>query len=109
MSTFTVHDNQQLMAVGFSDGTLLLFRLSVKIHFYPVITWTIFRGDIARERGSKQKLFKELNNEITGLAFKVSANRSFLFVSTYKDVVVYNISQKDKEQKVGCGDYINFY
>lgn len=70
-----------------------------------LLSFALFRGDIARERGSKQKLFKELNNEITGLAFKVSANRSFLFVSTYKDVVVYNISQKDKEQKVGCRNY----
>lgn len=81
----------------------------LKFTFILLLLELFFRGDIARERGSKQKLFKELNNEITGLAFKVSANRSFLFVSTYKDVVVYNISQKDKEQKVGFGNYTTFY
>lgn len=59
-----------------------------------------FRGDIARDRSSKQKLFKDLNTEVTGLAFKISANSSFLFVSTGKAVVVYNILHKDKEQKV---------
>ncbi|XP_066259666.1 vacuolar protein sorting-associated protein 11 homolog [Euwallacea similis] len=90
VSTLTVHDNQRLMAVGFVDGSLLLFR-----------------GDISRDRSSKQKLFKDLRNEITGLAFKITANGSFLFVSTHREVVVYNISHKEKEQKyhldgIGC-------
>ncbi|XP_066137902.1 vacuolar protein sorting-associated protein 11 homolog [Euwallacea fornicatus] len=95
VSTLTVHDNQRLMAVGFVDGSLLLFR-----------------GDISRDRSSKQKLFKDLRNEITGLAFKITANGSFLFVSTHSEVVVYNISHKEKEQKyhldgIGCAKRCN--
>ncbi|KAL1494957.1 hypothetical protein ABEB36_010457 [Hypothenemus hampei] len=90
VSCLAVCDNQQLMAVGFLDGSLILYR-----------------GDITREKSSKQKTFKDVKTEITGLAFKLTANRIFLFVSTYKEVFVYNITQKDKEQKyqldnIGC-------
>ncbi|ERL88484.1 hypothetical protein D910_05870 [Dendroctonus ponderosae] len=90
VSTFTVHDNLQLMAIGFVDGSLLLYR-----------------GDVARDRSSKKRLFKDFNSEITGLAFKTSANQTYLFVCTYQAVVVYNISHKDREQKypldqIGC-------
>ncbi|CAH1183052.1 unnamed protein product [Ceutorhynchus assimilis] len=92
VSALAVNDN--LIAVGFTDGSLVLFR-----------------GDISRDRSSKQKIFKELQG-ITGLAFKISANNSFLFVCTEREVVVYNITNKDKEQKHfldtdGCAKYCN--
>ncbi|XP_050309231.1 vacuolar protein sorting-associated protein 11 homolog isoform X2 [Anthonomus grandis grandis] len=90
VNCLTVHDNLQLMAVGFIDGSLVLYR-----------------GDVARDRSSKQKVFKELSSKVTGLAFKVSANSSWLYVSTEQEVVVYNITHKDKEIKhhldnIGC-------
>ncbi|XP_060522802.1 vacuolar protein sorting-associated protein 11 homolog isoform X2 [Cylas formicarius] len=90
VSVLTVHDGLQLMAIGFVDGSLLLYR-----------------GDITRERSCKQKLFKDHSSEITGLAFKSLATNTFLFVSTDRSIIVYNIFQKDKEQKchldnIGC-------
>ncbi|XP_057664940.1 vacuolar protein sorting-associated protein 11 homolog [Diorhabda carinulata] len=77
-----VHDNLQIMAVGFVDGSLI-----------------IYRGDITRDRSSKQKLLKAANSAITGLAFKTTASSILLFVATENTVIVYNITHKDKEQK----------
>ncbi|XP_030768032.1 vacuolar protein sorting-associated protein 11 homolog [Sitophilus oryzae] len=90
VSVLAVHENLQLMAVGFVDGSFILYR-----------------GDITRDRSSKHKLFKDLTSVITGLAFKVLVNSSYLFVATDRSVVVYNITYKDKEQKypldnIGC-------
>ncbi|XP_072393967.1 vacuolar protein sorting-associated protein 11 homolog [Diabrotica undecimpunctata] len=89
-SALCVHENLQMMAVGFVDGTLL-----------------IYRGDITRDRSSKQNLLRAANAIITGLAFKTTAASIFLFVATETSVLVYNVTQKDKEQKyhldnIGC-------
>lgn len=89
-STLCVHDNLQMMAVGFIDGSLI-----------------IYRGDITRDRSSKQKVLKASNSIITGLAFKTTAASIFLFAATDTTVIVYNVTQKDKEQKyhldnIGC-------
>ncbi|CAH1116293.1 unnamed protein product [Phaedon cochleariae] len=81
-SALCVHEGLQLLAVGFIDGSL-----------------TLYRGDITRDRSSKQKVFKTSNSVITGLAFKSTAANVYLFVATESSVIVYNISQKDKEQK----------
>ncbi|CAG9857975.1 unnamed protein product [Phyllotreta striolata] len=90
VSALCVHDNLQLMAVGFIDGSLI-----------------IYRGDVTRDRSSKQKVLRTSNSFITGLAFKSTASNVFLFVATEALVVVYNVTQKDKEQKyhldnIGC-------
>lgn len=62
----------------------------------------LFRGDITRDRSSKQKLLRTSSSIVTGLAFKSTAANVFLFVATESAVIVYNITQKDKEQKVKC-------
>lgn len=59
-----------------------------------------FRGNIMRDRSSKRKLLQGAGPPITGLAFKISAANVFLFVATNSSVLVYNITHKDKEQKV---------
>nr|XP_023025769.1 vacuolar protein sorting-associated protein 11 homolog [Leptinotarsa decemlineata] len=89
-SALCVHEDLQLMAVGFVDGSLILYR-----------------GDITRDRRSKQKPLRPASSAITGLAFKSTAANVLLFVATESSVVVYNITQKDKEQKyhldnIGC-------
>ncbi|CAH1993182.1 unnamed protein product [Acanthoscelides obtectus] len=89
-SALCVHDNQQLMAVGFIEGSLILYR-----------------GDITRDRSSKQKILKTSGSVVTGLAFKSNSSNMFLYVATETSVIVYNITQKDKEQKyqldnIGC-------
>jgi hypothetical protein len=57
-------------------------------------------GDITRERTNKQKVLKDGNSPITGLAFRTTAKLTYLFVATMNNVYLYNITMKDKEQKV---------
>nr|CAD7456680.1 unnamed protein product [Timema tahoe] len=78
-----VHDNLNLMAVGFHDGSIVLFR-----------------GDVCRERTNKQKVLKDGSVPVTGLAFKTTAKFLYLYVSTTSSVVLFNITVKDKEIKV---------
>ncbi|XP_063243527.1 vacuolar protein sorting-associated protein 11 homolog isoform X2 [Bacillus rossius redtenbacheri] len=78
-----VHDGSCLMAVGFQDGSVLLYR-----------------GDVSRERSSKHKLLKDSSVAVTGLTFKTTAKYTFLFVATTSSVLLYNVTVKDKEQKV---------
>ncbi|KAK4874130.1 hypothetical protein RN001_013490 [Aquatica leii] len=85
-----VHEGLQLMAVGFADGSLLLYR-----------------GEITRDRGSKQKLLRDVSSAVTGLAFKSTASAILLFVSTDSSICVFNVTHKDREQKcnldtIGC-------
>lgn len=57
-------------------------------------------GDVTRERTNKQKVLKDGNSSITGLAFRTTAKLTYLFVATMNNVYLYNITMKDKEQKV---------
>jgi len=59
-----------------------------------------FVGDIMRERTNKQKVLKDGSSSITGLAFRTTAKLTYLFVATVNNVYLYNITVKDKEQKV---------
>ncbi|KRT81937.1 hypothetical protein AMK59_5836, partial [Oryctes borbonicus] len=78
-----VHENLQLLAVGFVDGSLMLYR-----------------GDITRDRTSRSKLLKDSGSPITGLAFKTMSTATLLFVATDVSVSAYNITLKDKEHKI---------
>ncbi|XP_066597141.1 vacuolar protein sorting-associated protein 11 homolog [Prorops nasuta] len=85
-----VHSSLALMAVGFGDGSILLYR-----------------GDLTRERKNKIKVL-DANVPITGLALKTTSKQQYLFVSTPEIVILYNITVKDKEFKTilddkGCG------
>lgn len=83
VTALCVHENAQLMVVGFIDGSLVLYR-----------------GDITRERSSRQKLLRDASSVVTGLAFKTTSSNIYLFLATDSSVIVYNVTQKDKEQKV---------
>lgn len=78
-----VHEGLQLLAVGFMDGSLILYR-----------------GDITRDRSSRQKVLKDGNSPITGLSFRSTSNTTLLFVATTTSVLLYNITHKDKEHKI---------
>lgn len=68
-TALAVHENKNLLAVGFQDGSV-----------------TLFRGDITRQRSAKMKTFTETGTSpITGLAFK-GADK--LFVVSRASVVV---------------------
>ncbi|CAH0720431.1 unnamed protein product, partial [Brenthis ino] len=60
-TSLAVHDNKNLLAVGFQDGSV-----------------TLYRGDIARQRSGKMKTLPDTGSSpITGLAFK-GADRLFV-------------------------------
>ncbi|XP_034252535.1 vacuolar protein sorting-associated protein 11 homolog [Thrips palmi] len=94
VSVLSVHENLNLMAVGFTDGSILLYR-----------------GDIARDRLSKQKLLRDGGMQpVTGMAFRSTAKQTFLFVATTSSIFSYNVTLKDKEEKIdldkeGCEKY----
>jgi len=78
-TTMCVADNRLLMAVGFTDGSIALYK-----------------GDLCRDRSFKPKMLKELGQEITGMAFKcVSKDQWYLFVSTASSVQQFNVTSKD--------------
>ena len=76
VSCVSAHDN--LLAVGFCDGSVLLVR-----------------GELMRERHSKQKIIHSDKNPVTGLAFRHVANQTVLFVATTDTVTAYNLSARD--------------
>ncbi|CAK9817084.1 Vacuolar protein sorting-associated protein 11 homolog [Anthophora quadrimaculata] len=85
-----VHTYLTLMAVGFDDGSIMLYR-----------------GDLTRERKNKIKVLKDTNESITGLAIRSTSKQNHLFVATPNSVFLYNITIKDKEFKfpldiIGC-------
>ncbi|KAG8192364.1 hypothetical protein JTE90_029095 [Oedothorax gibbosus] len=82
-TAFAVHENMTLLAVGFADSSVLFAR-----------------GDITRERQSKQKVFKVSNNPLTGLSFRTQGKQIFLFATTSDEVYSFNLSVKDKETKI---------
>ncbi|KAK7790409.1 hypothetical protein R5R35_013503 [Gryllus longicercus] len=82
-SALCVHDSATMLAIGFSDGSILLLR-----------------GDITRERGCKQRTLRDGNTAVTGLSFLCTAKHTLLFVATNANVFFFNITHKEKEQKV---------
>ncbi|KAJ8686405.1 hypothetical protein QAD02_022199 [Eretmocerus hayati] len=89
-SALCVHSSLTLMAVGFEDGSIMLYR-----------------GDLTRERKNKIKVFKDSNVMITGLAIKSTGKQTHLFAVTTSSVYLYHVTVKDKEYKsvldnMGC-------
>jgi hypothetical protein len=79
LTTLCAAENRLLMAVGFVDGCIVLYK-----------------GDLSRDRNSKPKMLKELDQEITGMGFKsVNKDQWYLFVSTASSVQQFNVSSKD--------------
>ncbi|XP_054007633.1 vacuolar protein sorting-associated protein 11 homolog isoform X2 [Hylaeus anthracinus] len=82
-----VHSNLSLMAVGFGDGSIMLYR-----------------GDLTRERKNWIKVLKDTNLSITGLAIRSTGKQIHLFVATPKSVFLYNVTAKGKEFKFPLDD-----
>ncbi|XP_012258670.2 vacuolar protein sorting-associated protein 11 homolog [Athalia rosae] len=85
-----VHTGLTLMAVGFGDGSIMLYR-----------------GDLTRERKNKIRILKDGNTSITGLQIRATGKQNHMFVATTNSVFLYNITIKDKEFKtvldnMGC-------
>ena len=89
--SLSASESQNLLAVGFENGLVLLQR-----------------GDINRERGIKQKVLLEESaataggqSSVTGLSFKTLGKAAYLFVSTTSAVYSFDVTVKDKEKKSG--------
>uniref|UniRef100_A0A4W3J9W8 Vacuolar protein sorting-associated protein 11 homolog n=1 Tax=Callorhinchus milii TaxID=7868 RepID=A0A4W3J9W8_CALMI len=76
VTCLTVHENLNYMAIGFTDGSVVLKK-----------------GDITRDRHSKTDVLPEETYPITGLGFQQSSKLTHLFVVTTHNS--YNLSQKD--------------
>ncbi|XP_064459798.1 vacuolar protein sorting-associated protein 11 homolog isoform X2 [Ornithodoros turicata] len=91
VKSLAVHENLILMAVGFEDGNILLFR-----------------GDITRDRQSKHIVLSTGTVSVNVLAFKSSGKQHYLFGATTEKVISINTTIKGKEEQHvldlgGCG------
>jgi len=85
-----VGENLQLLAVGYDDGAVVLHR-----------------GDITKDKGHKFKVVMEPGPTLACLSFKVAETGVFLYVATSQDVILINVTSRDKEVRtvldsLGC-------
>ncbi|KAG2183841.1 hypothetical protein INT44_008852 [Umbelopsis vinacea] len=73
VSTFAVLENLTQIAVGLANGTVILIR-----------------GDLQKERTTKQKVIHEGSEPITGLGFREQTKSIILFMVTTSSVMTYN-------------------
>uniref|UniRef100_A0A3Q2QIU7 Vacuolar protein sorting-associated protein 11 homolog n=1 Tax=Fundulus heteroclitus TaxID=8078 RepID=A0A3Q2QIU7_FUNHE len=78
VSCLSVHENLNFMAIGFTDGSVVLTK-----------------GDITRDRHSKTLTLHEGSCPVTGLAFRQMAKITHLFVATLERVFCYTLSNKE--------------
>ncbi|CAG7816852.1 unnamed protein product [Allacma fusca] len=82
---FAVHENLQLLCVGFSDGLLQLYR-----------------GEVTRNRNLKLRtlMFNGDHGKFTGLFFKALDLSVILFASSTQSVFSFDVTNKDREAKI---------
>ncbi|KAI5629231.1 vacuolar protein sorting-associated protein 11-like, partial [Silurus asotus] len=78
VSCLSVHENLNFMAIGFTDGSVVLTK-----------------GDITRDRHSKTLTLHEGSCPVTGLAFRQAGKVTHLFVATLEKVQCYTLSMKE--------------
>ena len=88
--SLAVNENLLLLGVGYDDGGVVLYR-----------------GDCTKDKGFKMKVLIEQGAQITGMAFKAVESGSYLYIATTADVIMFNVSVKDRETRsvldsLGC-------
>ncbi|XP_063842053.1 vacuolar protein sorting-associated protein 11 homolog isoform X3 [Scylla paramamosain] len=83
VTTLAVHPNLSLMAVGFSDGSIMLYR-----------------GEVSRERGSKHKVLLTVSSGLTSLHLRHTTRSTHLFATTRTHTYCINLTVRDKETTV---------
>ena len=58
-----------------------------------------YTGDITRDLGHKTKVLLERGHSLAGMAFKTTETETFLYIATSKDVLLYNVTHKDRESR----------
>ena len=127
VNCMTVHENLNYMAVGFDNGSIVLFKGDItrerwvsllEVNLVPTAVSSgqaeLGRCGMAAAlavlissfsvsspfRNSKVKVIYEGRDPITGLAFKPQSHRSMvLFASTTKTVISIPVHMKEKDQK----------
>jgi len=89
-ASLAVSENLLLLGVGYDDGGVVLYR-----------------GDCTKDKGFKMKVLIEQGAQITGMAFKSVESGSYLYIATTADVIMFNVSVKDRETRsildsLGC-------
>ncbi|KAG1669413.1 Vacuolar protein sorting-associated protein 11 [Nymphon striatum] len=87
VTCLAVQDTLNNMAVGFEDGSVILYK-----------------GDVTRDRHSKQKVLNPGSSCINGLSFRCFGRSQTLFVVTLDCVMSYNLAVKDWESKLVLDD-----
>ncbi|KAJ8020828.1 Vacuolar protein sorting-associated protein 11-like [Holothuria leucospilota] len=77
VTALTVSESLNLMAVGYLDGSI-----------------TLYRGDVMKDRHSKPQSIYQEKSMVTGLAFRHSQYSTTLFVSTETSVISFGITNK---------------
>ncbi|XP_076042625.1 vacuolar protein sorting 11 isoform X2 [Oratosquilla oratoria] len=90
ITALAVHPNQALLAIGFANGAVMLYR-----------------GEVGRERGSKHRVVITASSGVTSLHIRHTSRAVHLFVTTHTHVYCINCSTRDKEttielDNVGC-------
>ncbi|KAL4227956.1 Vacuolar protein sorting-associated protein 11 [Mactra antiquata] len=101
VTCFTVHENLNWMAVGFENGSVL-----------------VFKGDVKSDRHSKQTVVYSSSKAITGLAFKSVGKSVVLFIATEISILSLTLTAKEKHSqplqlddfgcKLGCSVMSDF-
>ncbi|XP_070533237.1 vacuolar protein sorting-associated protein 11 homolog [Ptychodera flava] len=88
VSTLCVSETLNMMAVGFTDGSVVLIK-----------------GDVLRDRHTKSRTIHQESSKITGLAFRHSQKYVTLFIVSETNVLSVNLTAKDRQEKLdthGC-------
>nr|XP_054754971.1 vacuolar protein sorting-associated protein 11 homolog isoform X1 [Lytechinus pictus] len=93
VTAIAVSENLNMMAIGFQDGTV-----------------TLFKGDVTRDRHSKSpKVVHKGRTQVTGLAFRHTQRSNVLFVSTEDAIIACHIGTKDVRTETldhhGCSSH----
>ncbi|XP_074656340.1 vacuolar protein sorting-associated protein 11 homolog [Tubulanus polymorphus] len=81
VTCISVHENLNYLAVGFENGSVVLFK-----------------GDVTKERHSKQRLVHEGQHRITGIAIRMVGNSPIVFLSTEHVTMAITVGAKDKDK-----------
>jgi vacuolar protein sorting-associated protein 11 len=71
-------DNLTQVAIGLENGVVILIR-----------------GDVSRDRFTKSKIIHEGNEMVTGLGYRIDGADLFLFVTTSRQILIYNCASKE--------------
>ncbi|OAC97684.1 hypothetical protein MUCCIDRAFT_154612 [Mucor lusitanicus CBS 277.49] len=90
VSTFAILENMSQLAIGLANGVVILIR-----------------GDLSKDKTTKQKVIYEGEEPITGLGFREQTKSTILFIVTTSNIMSYNTTAVKPAVTIldeqGCG------